>query len=173
MNCTTGWEADLAKGKAGESFAKDLLESMGCTVNDLSGEAFYQNIDVDLEGIDHTGVSALIEVKSQQVSKYGNLLFEDYNHRASGNRFQGWFHKCKADYLMFVEPSTSKAYLMHWNDDVRKQIADLNYKITFNNKSDGGHSCLYQISLRTAFSRGWIKHSWNHQELFLSNPYLF
>lgn len=136
-----------SKGKLGEEVIANFLSSLGYSILDVSNMKEYQHQDIDFL-IDS---NITLEVKTDfQISKTGNLLFEDVFFQEYGN-IEGWLHYCKADYLVFYDVESKTAY---WLDGaVMREVVPhrSDYRI-YSSPGDGCRKGCYLMDLATALS---------------------
>lgn len=107
----------LEKQKA----VKSYLEKRGHKVNDVSENKEYQDKDIDFLLTSPTGQTCSLEIKSDsKIDKTGNFFFEVSFNRKTGT-YPGWYQKCKADYICFV--NNNKGYILNFSA-TKKAIAE-------------------------------------------------
>lgn len=99
-------------GKQGEKLFKEIMESRGYVVEDVSNNSDFWNKDVDFIITSPTsGLTKTFEVKwDTLINKTGNLYCELENVRSEG--FKGWFEFCKADYVAYGDALAQVFYIV-------------------------------------------------------------
>lgn len=139
-----------SKGKIGEVVISNYLFSLGFSVADVSDNPEYQKKDIDFV-VSQGEQQFTLEVKTDyQISKTGNLLFEDVFFQDWGED-EGWFHYCQADYIVFYDVESGKAY---WLDSaVMREVVPKrsDYRI-YLSYGDGCRKGCYLMDLGAALS---------------------
>lgn len=99
-------------GKQGEQLFKQVMESGGYTVEDVSGNSEYWYRDIDfIITSPTTGAIKTFEVKwDTRINKTGNLYLEIASAHSKGG--QGWYKFCEADYLAYGDAASRKFYII-------------------------------------------------------------
>lgn len=123
-------------GKQAETIVKDFLINRGYTVQDVSERREdYQN-DVDFI-VQKNGRLSKIEVKlDTRIAETGNIAFEDLffiKNKETGivETREGYYHYSQCDFMIFVSPSDSNLYIVHFRKLKNREDALLNcFKFT-------------------------------------------
>jgi hypothetical protein len=99
-------------GKVGEMLFKQIMESSGYSVMDVSGEPQYWDKDIDFVITSPTtGITKTFEVKwDSRINNTGNLYLEIANSHSKGCK--GWYEFCEADYLVYGDAQAQYFYII-------------------------------------------------------------
>lgn len=102
----------MNKGKIGENLFKQIMESRGYIVEDVSRNPEYWDKDIDfIITSPTTGAVKTFEVKwDSRINKTGNLYLETSNVHSKGGK--GWYEFCQADYLTYGDAASRKFYII-------------------------------------------------------------
>lgn len=102
----------MNNGKQGENLFKQIMESRGYTVEDVSGNKEYWDKDIDfIITSPTTGSVKTFEVKYDfRINKTGNLYLEIANIHSKGGK--GWYEFCQADYLAYGDAANGTFYIV-------------------------------------------------------------
>ena len=102
----------MNNGKQGENLFKQIMESRGYAVDDVSGNQEYWDKDIDFIITSSTsGLTKTFEVKwDSRINKTGNLYLEIANIHSKGGK--GWFEFCEADYLAYGDAANGTFYIV-------------------------------------------------------------
>ena len=107
----------LAIGKAIENYVASYLTGKGHLVDNKSDDAAYQSKDIDFI-LYKNGNTTTLEVKADsRLHDTHNFFFEVGFNRDTGY-YDGWFRKCAAAYICFVDYICGKAYIIDFNKDI-------------------------------------------------------
>ena len=112
------YDGDYMKvGKTGEAIVAAWLRQRAhvASVTDLSNLPTWQDLDVDLRVLLHSGKSFLAEVKTDQhLGKSGNVLFEILRiYHTADARYcakSGWSIRTMAEWIFYYAPSVEQLY---------------------------------------------------------------
>lgn len=104
------FNTDLERGKIGEEMFAASQIAKGNKVIDVSDQVEYQKQDIDFILEDQRGNRITAEVKTDYKSEETGNLFIETDNLASCTL--GWWHYCKADYLVFVQPNKRIAHII-------------------------------------------------------------
>lgn len=90
-------------GKQGERLFKQMMETSGYTVVDVSGDSAYWDKDIDFIITSPTsGLTKTFEVKwDSRIGTTGNLYLELTNIHSKQWNGEGWWPHCQADFLVY------------------------------------------------------------------------
>lgn len=130
-------------GKQGEQLFKEIMESRGYAVEDVSNNPSYWYMDIDFIITSPTsGEVRTFEVKwDTRINRTGNLYLEKTNVHSRGG--YGWFEFTKADYLAYGDAVSGQFYIIPM-DQLRKAAATLPYR----EASCGGDSTGQLVALK-------------------------
>lgn len=113
-------------GRDGEDNVIEYLQRRGCAVIDLRDIPEYRDQDIDLSILPPNGVWRDVEIKTDTIMhKTGNMMVELSMRRKTGT-YDGWFYKCRADILCYVDEYGGILYFINWprlHDYVEELIA--------------------------------------------------
>lgn len=122
MDCVT-----FQVGEEGENRVIEYLESRGCTVIDLRSIPEYQDRDIDIAIHTPDGLWRNVEIKTDTVMhRTGNIMVELSMARKTGE-YPGWFYKCQADILCYVDEHSGNLYFLPWQK-IHDYVAELKEK---------------------------------------------
>lgn len=131
-------------GKEGERLFSEWAAADGYIVNDLSGDSYYFDKDIDfLLTNPTTGNSRTFEVKwCYGISKYGNLFLEFINPRSQQWNGEGWWPNCQADFLAYGDAINRKFYVFDMKQ-LRARVEPIWNSLPIGTTSDGsiGRKC--------------------------------
>lgn len=155
---------DLNIGKIGEEAVASYMATRNHSVIDVSDDADYRKIDIDLLLTNKQGQKCSVEVKSdKRIGDTCNFCIEECNERETGN-YKGWYHYCEADYVCFYDYLTGYGYVIDWKK-ARPHIKEKAQYSAFENRGDGGISWCYLLSIGTAKREGWLIHRFKYEVL--------
>lgn len=102
----------MNNGKQGENLFKEIMESRGYAVEDVSGNQEYWDKDIDFIITSSTsGLTKTFEVKwDSRINRTGNLYLEIANIHSKGGK--GWFEFCEADFLAYGDAANGTFYII-------------------------------------------------------------
>lgn len=102
----------MANGKQGEALFKQLMESIGYKVEDVSNDSNYWYKDIDFFVTSPvTNLTKSFECKwDSRINTTGNLYLELTNVHSKGGR--GWYEFCEADYLAYGNAQIGVFYII-------------------------------------------------------------
>ena len=101
-------------GAEGEELVIDHLKQRGCSVVDLRNDPEYQAKDIDLSILTPQKNWRTLEIKTDtRMHKTGNIMIELSMSRKTG-LYDGWFYKCKADILCYVDAHAGNLLFLPW-----------------------------------------------------------
>lgn len=102
----------MNNGRQGEELFKQIMESRGYAVEDVSGNPEYWDKDIDFIITSSTsGLTKTFEVKwDSRINKTGNLYLEIANIHSKGGK--GWYEFCEADYLAYGDAANGTFYII-------------------------------------------------------------
>lgn len=104
-------ETKLQKGKLGELAAKDYLDEVFGYfdilqyVDDCTYNQEYQDKDIDfmLRHIKYDKINPIsIEIKTDYTMGRTDNIFIELSQIRNTGKYDGWFYKCKSDYMMYI-----------------------------------------------------------------------
>lgn len=105
------FQSTLAIGKKYEDYVQQFLTEKGHKVINHSEDKSWQAIDIDFE-LYKGDKKTTLEVKADsKISVNGNFFFEEGFDRATGY-YSGWFEKCQAAYICFIDYVGGKGYIL-------------------------------------------------------------
>ena len=118
-------------GKQGERLFKEIMESRGYEVQDVSGnpEYWYRDIDFILTS-PTSGETKTFEVKwDTKIHTTGNLYLERTSAftKEPGIKGLGWFEWCEADYLVYGDAISGQFYIIPM-EELREAADNLPYR---------------------------------------------
>lgn len=120
---------DLARGKVGESYVKDLMEHRKHKVKDVS--------DIPSLGFDFYISNKKVELKTDYVmNRTNNLFLEDCCEYKRGGGRAGWLRTCKADYLFYLDEKDYTLYI-YLLDEIRNYVKENKDTIPYRSLDDG------------------------------------
>lgn len=153
----------LEQGKLTEIKIAKYFESNGFTVEDLSDDDFYKDIDVDLMIINSNGNKQTLEVKSDEIMhRTGNIFIEHGMDRKTGWCL-GWIKKCKAQLLCYHDNVTDVGYILDWIK-VKNEITQHYNSTKFWNTTDNCWGWGYLVPIEEAYKHDWIIIKYNLNE---------
>lgn len=103
-------------GRQGELLFKEIMESRGYEVKDVSGDSNYWYRDIDfIVKSPITGQIKTFEVKfDTRLHTTGNLYLERTSTftKEAGIKGLGWFEWCEADYLAYGDAVSGQFYMI-------------------------------------------------------------
>lgn len=97
-------------GKVAEKEFMKVLNTLSSKVIDVSNDKEYQDKDIDMIAQGVNGNMVSFEVKRQMQLHYTrNMLLETVSSKYINSI--GWWHKCKADWLVFDEPQEEQFHI--------------------------------------------------------------
>lgn len=160
---STGFDDANSIGKQCEAYVKRYLTDRGITVEDFSDVPEWRAVDTDFRITNKQGQTATLEVKSDtNPHKTGNFLFELGFYRTTGY-YKGWFDKCQADYLCFVDGIGKRGYILDYRK-VKEEIQHYCFYKQYWVRRDNcfGDGCF--VAICHARKAGWIVHQWDFEE---------
>lgn len=116
------FQGTLAIGKKIEKYAISFLRSLGHTVIDHSDDKSWQNVDTDFE-VRMREQKTTLEVKADsKIHEHNNFFFEEGFDRATGY-YAGWFDKCEAEHICFIDYVDGKGYILRFDKALIKNNA--------------------------------------------------
>ena len=113
----------MNNGKDGEQLFKEIMESRGYKVEDVSNNEDYWDQDIDFIITSPTGAVKTFEVKwDSRIHKTGNLYLEVAAAHSKGGC--GWFEFCKADYLAYGDAKQGVFFMLKM-DELRAKVKRL------------------------------------------------
>ena len=101
-------------GEAGEEMVMEYLRSHSCPVVDLRQRPEFQARDTDFAVFTPEKHWRTMEVKTDTIMhSTGNIMVELSMSRRTGV-YDGWFYKCKADILCYVDDYSGDIYFLPW-----------------------------------------------------------
>ena len=101
-------------GEAGEEMVMEYLRSHSCPVVDLRQIPEFQARDTDFAVFTPEKHWRTMEVKTDTIMhSTGNIMVELSMSRRTGV-YDGWFYKCKADILCYVDDYSGDIYFLPW-----------------------------------------------------------
>lgn len=101
-------------GEEGENLVISHLQSKGFLVEDLRQDPKYQAQDIDMSLTTPSGKRYTVEIKTDTIMhKTRNIMVEISMSRKTGI-YQGWYYKCKADLLCYVDAHAGILYFLPW-----------------------------------------------------------
>lgn len=121
---------DLRRGKKGEQYVCELMESRNHKVEDVSLD-FDAGYDFLIDD------DRKIELKTDYVINHSdNLFLEDCISYSKGDMAQGWFRTCKANYLFYLDEKSLTLYI-YCLDELRDYVEKHKNRIPYRSVDDG------------------------------------
>lgn len=119
---------DRQKGELGERNCKQLLESWGYSVEDVSKNPdYYYKGDLILTS-PTTGQKKMMEVKwCYKIHNTNNLYLEVWSAGSWRKNNQGWFKFCEADFLAYGDAISGQFYIFDMAA-LHKRAAEVPYE---------------------------------------------
>lgn len=116
-------------GKLGEQLFKQIMESRGYIVEDVTAAPFYWDKDIDfIITSTATGITKSFEVKTDsRIANTGNLYLELESINSKQWNGGGWFPNCQADYLVYMD-AINKIFYVIAMQDLRQAANTLPYR---------------------------------------------
>ena len=103
---------DKKRGKIGEQKVADFFIQQGCSVIDVSENADFQKLDIDLIVDDE-----FVEVKTQSsINKNNKITLELETNYGDELFVQGWFNYTESNILVFYDRVSETAYHINTNE---------------------------------------------------------
>lgn len=113
------FEYSLSIGKRIESYLEQFLCAKGHTVINHSEDKNWQDIDTDFE-VRCREQSTTLEVKADsKIHQHNNFFFEEGFDRQTGY-YAGWFTKCEAEHICFIDYVGGKGYILRFDKELIK-----------------------------------------------------
>ena len=114
------FNSDDIFAKEGEQMVEKHYLARGFNTENVREQTEFQRKDIDLIISDTDSNSFTIEVKrDRKIAGTGNFFIEIISNREEGK--EGWFTKCKADYLYYINSETNMAYIFN-PQELRKVV---------------------------------------------------
>lgn len=113
---------DINKGKVGENiFKEDFLAFLDIDYEDVTNCQQFQVIDSDFKA-----KIGLYEIKANY-NDDGQIIIEDYTNINENlcKLSLGWWHKTKADLIVFVSKKTRNMILLPMNDNIKTHYENI------------------------------------------------
>ena len=152
----------LSQGRKTEIKIAKWFESKGFTVEDVSGQEYYQQRDIDFIVYDKNNKARTVEVKSDEVQHKTQNLFIEHGMERECGWCDGWFHYCEADILCYHDNVKNVGQLYDWPKtkqgliDLMAGETDACREIKFYNKADCCYGWAWIIPLSEVRKLGWI-----------------
>ena len=151
------FDITLSIGKKIERYLQNFLSSRGHTVIDHSEDKIWQDIDTDFE-VRIKEQRTTLEVKADsKIHEHNNFFFEEGFDRATGY-YKGWFDKCEAEHICFIDYVGGKGYILRFDKEVIKANS---ISRKWYNRTD--NCCGYALLLNCDRARelGLVAMEWN------------
>ena len=114
----TSFVDSLQIGKAGELLVQDYLRQKGYTVIDLSEDADWQSVDVDMEVAAADGRRFLADVKTDtECWLSDNIILETKMHRLQlGIEVPGWYSTSAMDVLYYLCAGSGRLFTIDFKE---------------------------------------------------------
>ena len=117
-------------GRTGEQVFSRIMRDKGYTVQDVSNNPEYFEVDVDfIVTSPFTGAVKGFEVKyDNRIHTTGNLYLEITNIHSKQWNYDGWFTHCEADYLAYGDAAARKFYIIPMLE-LKKRVQELPQRV--------------------------------------------
>lgn len=115
-------------GNLGEQVFSYKMREAGYTIQNVSADPSYWDVDTDFIVTSPSGNTRTFEVKyDTRISQTGNLYLELFNIHSKGGL--GWFQFCQADFLAYGD-ATSKVFYIIPMEKLRERAQKLPQRMT-------------------------------------------
>lgn len=138
-----------------------FLLDAGYTVTDLRSDEESRLNDIDFL-VSKDGYSFTVEVKGDSEMARTNNFYIEYCHYRpyKTERENGWYHYCKADYIMYVDSTQDKVYFLKWSEMKPKINTEyFSLKTTANKIDIGTKTTGFLVPVNEAISYGFIAYN--------------